>query len=134
MDIAAVMDELAAQLKTITGLVVYDFPPGSIVLPAAVVSYPDVVTFDATYRRGMDRAVFPVFIVAGPARHDRVTRDQITAYMSGSGALSVKTVLESGTYTTFDSIRVTQITTDVVDIGGKDYLAAQLDCEIAGQG
>ena len=134
MDLAAVADELAARLGTITGLRVSAFPPPTVVPPAAIVSYPERVDFDATYGRGLDRAErWPIVLVVGKAS-DRTARDRIYAYAEGSGAASVKAVLESGTYTTFESIRVASVEFDVVTIAGIDYIAAMFAVDIAGPG
>jgi hypothetical protein len=62
------------------------------------------------------------------------SRDLVAAYADGSGARSVKAVLESGTYNAFDSIRVTGCEFDVLNVAGADYLAALFDLDIAGQG
>jgi hypothetical protein len=133
MDLADVMDALAARLDTIDGLRVHAHPPGTVTPPAAVVAYPEAVTFDATYGRGMDRMTLPVVVVVGKAS-DRTARDQLGAYADGSGPKSVKAVVESGTYTAFDTVRVMSVEFDVIAIGGTDYLAAMFDLDISGPG
>jgi len=133
MDLAAVMDAVAGRIDTITGLRVHPHPPGSLTPPAAVVSYPDEIAFDETYVRGMDRMTLPVVVVVGKAS-DRAARDELAAYCNGSGARSIKAVLESGVYTAFHTLRVMRIEFDVVTIGGTDYLAALFDLDISGQG
>jgi len=132
MDINAVVAELAAQLDTITGLRVHPEPPGTVTPPAAVVTFPDI-TFDATYGRGMDELELPVVLVLAKVA-DRASGKKIRAYVSGSGASSVKAVVEAGTYTAFDSVRVASVGFDAITIGGVDYLAATFILEIAGQG
>lgn len=134
MDLAAVADELAAQLETITGLRVFAYPPPTLVPPAAIVSYPDRVTFDETYGRGMDRAEqWPIVLVVGKAS-DRAARDRVYRYADGSGAVSVKAVLEAGEYTAFETIRVAGVEFDVVTIAATDYIAALFTVDIAGPG
>jgi hypothetical protein len=54
--------------------------------------------------------------------------------VDGSGASSVKAVLESGTYTAFEAVRVTGGEFDTVTIGGTDYLAVAFDLDIVGRG
>jgi hypothetical protein len=66
--------------------------------------------------------------------HDRSTRDRVADYCDGSGAKSIKAVVESGTYTAFDSVRVARVEFDVVTIGGIDYLAALFELDIIGDG
>jgi hypothetical protein len=133
VDLAAVMQAVSDRLDTIAGLRCHAHPPGTVTPPAAVVSYPDTYTFDETYGRGMDRIKLPVVVVVGRPT-DRSTRDHLAAYCNGSGASSVKAVLESGTYTAFDVVRVAGIDFDVVTFAAIDYLAAIFDLDIAGKG
>lgn len=128
-----VMNEVGAQLDTITGLRVWDYPPNKITPPAAIVAYPDTLDFDATYGRGSDRLTLPVLVVVGKVS-DRASRRQLATYCDGAGASSIKAVLEAGTYTAFDSIRVMRIDFDAVTIAGVDYAAALFDVDIFGQG
>jgi hypothetical protein len=133
VNLANVMQAVSDRLDTIAGLRCFGYPPGTVSPPAAIVSYPDHLTFDETYGRGMDRLTLPVVVVVGRPT-DRSTRDRLTAYCDGSGTSSVKAVLESGTYTAFDVIRVTGIEFDTVSIAAVDYLAAIFDLDIAGHG
>lgn len=133
MNLANVMAELATRLQTISGLRVFAFPPDSISPPAAIVSYPDNITFDETYGRGMDRMKLPVVAVVGKVS-DRATAPALAAYCDGSGVKSLKSVLESGTYSAFHTLRVESIDFDVVSIAATDYMAALFTIDIAGQG
>ncbi|GAA5119125.1 hypothetical protein [Haloechinothrix salitolerans] len=128
-----VMDEVGAQLDTITGLRVWDYPPNKITPPAAIVAYPDSIGFDETYGRGSDRITLPVLVVVGKVS-DRASRKDLAVYCDGAGTSSIKAVLEAGSYTAFDTIRVTSIDFDVVTISGVDYAAALFDVDIFGQG
>ena len=65
---------------------------------------------------------------------DRRTRDLLAAYVAGTGARSIKAVLESGTYTAFQTVRVASADFDVVSIAATDYLAAMFSIEITGSG
>jgi hypothetical protein len=131
--ISDVMDQLAARANTIDGLRCFAYPPATLTPPAAVVSYPTDYTYDATYARGMDRLSLPLVVVVGRPT-DRSTRDNLARYVDGSGVASIKAVLESGTYTAFDVLRVESAEFDVVTIGGVDYMAALFTLDIAGQG
>jgi hypothetical protein len=97
------------------------------------VTYPEELTFDAGYDRGADTMTLPVIVAVGKV-HDRNTRNLVDAYCAGSGASSIKAVIESGTYTAFDSVRVTGAEFDIVTIGSADYLAAVFDLDIIGDG
>lgn len=133
MNLSAVMDEVAAQLDTIDGLRAYEWPPDTVTPPAAIVDYPDLYEYDATYGRGMDRLTLLVWVIVGrPAA--RATRDLLGAYMDGSGARSIKAVIEAGSYTAFDEARVMSVEVDPVDIAGTVYMAARFNVDIAGKG
>jgi hypothetical protein len=134
MDLNAVMDEIGERLGGIDELNVFDYPAPTVMPPAAILSYPDGIDYDETYRRGMDRIRdLPLIVIDGKA-NEREARKRIAAYVAGTGDRSVKAVLESGTYTSFDVIRVTAADFDVIKIGSVDYIAALFTLDIAGQG
>lgn len=133
MDLAAVMDEVAARINTIDGLRAFGYPPDSVQPPAAIVSYPETYTYDETYGRGMDRITLPVVVVVGKVS-DRASRDQLGAYVNGDGARSIKAVVESATYTELETVRVIDAEFDVVRIANVDYVAATFSLDIAGTG
>lgn len=131
LDLAAVMqacaDELLAADVVTRG---YGWPAGAVQPPCAVVGYPEEggVEFDATFGRGSDKAVIPVWIVAG-ATHDRTTRDVLSAYV-GDGARSVKSALEPDLGGVVQTARVTDCQIEPIKIGAVDYMAARFDVEI----
>lgn len=137
MILGDIMDEMAQKLRQATSLAgrTYAYPPASVKAPAAIVSYPEDYTFDATYRRGMDKMTGEVIIVVGRP-HERQSRDLLTKYVNGSGPESVKALLDGGqgSYSSCDSVRVSKAEFDVVTIGGVDYLAAVFSVDIAGRG
>lgn len=137
MILGDVMDQIGDQLDTINGLRVFRYPPDQPPpAPAAIVTYPDTYTYDATYGRGMDRiSDLPVVLLVGKVS-DRASRDAIAKYVDGSGAESVKAVIEAGTYTAFDTVRVASVAFDRITFGGQgnEYLAATFTLDIAGQG
>ncbi len=134
MNLATVMGEIGTRLDaSLTGVTVYRYPPNSVIPPAFVVSYPSSYVFDETYGRGMDRMSLPVVAVVGRPT-DRATLDNLAKYAAGDGSESLKGILESGAYSTFDTIRVADIEFDVVTIGGTDFMAAIFNLEITGQG
>lgn len=127
------MDEVGARLDTITGLRVTAYPPERLTPPAGFVGYPEDIEYDQTYGRGTDKMSLPVVIVEKltPARS---VRKRLTDYAAGSGARSVKAVLEGGSYTTFHVIVVQRVDFDPVTITGVDMLAAVFTCDIQGSG
>lgn len=133
MNLADVMDQIGDRLDTITGLRVYRYPADSIQPPAAVVTYPEEYLYDQTQRRGMDRITLPVVVMVGKVS-DRASRDRLGPYLDVAGAKSFKAVIESGTYTAFDSVRVTGADFDIVQVAAVEYLAATFSLDIAGEG
>lgn len=135
MDIASVMDELAARLETIDGWRVHSLPPGTVVPPALVVSYPEEYVFDRTYGRGTDAIQLPVAAMVGKVI-DRSTRDLLAAICGGAGVSSVKQVLEgyNGNYASFDFVHVTGVEFDVMTHHAVDYMAAIFTLQIIGPG
>jgi hypothetical protein len=132
MDIEAVMIELADRLRTIEGLAVFDLVPDKISqTPAAIVAVPESITFDAGGRRSTDTLMIPI-VVCFARRVPRVGRRELSGFASGHGARSVKTVLESGVYTTLRGIIVKDGLFDVVSIGGTEYLAVVLTADVKG--
>lgn len=132
MRLAEVMDELALRLRSITAFrEVAEWPKGSITPPAAVVAYPENYNPHASYARGAAELSLPVVVVVAKVS-ERTARDALSQLVDGP--TSVITVLESGTYTAFDTITVSNVDFDTVSIGGTDYLAAVFDCDIVGSG
>lgn len=134
MKLADVMDEIAARLKTISEFrSVWEYPPGSVTPPAAMLSYPDSYNPHGTYQRGAAAITLPVVVVVGKVT-DRTSRDLLSQFVADSGPSSVVAVLEAKGYTAFDSLTVTGIEFDTVTIGATDHIAALFDCDIFGSG
>lgn len=135
MILSDVMDEIAARLETIPGLRVFAYPPDNVQPDAAIVDMPETYIYDETQRRGMDRMDLPVDVLVGKVS-DRASRDRIAPYFDGAGDRSVKTVIEAGTYTTFDSVRVRVADPPfaVWIFAGVSYLAGAFTLDIAGPG
>lgn len=133
MDIANVMQQLADRLDTIADLRINNGPADQVQVPAAVVGLPDTLTYDQTYGRGMDRLELSVVVLVARVSA-RNANKQLAAYAAGSGAKSVKAVLEGGTYTAFDTVRVMRAEFDVITVAAVDYLGATFTLDITGQG
>jgi hypothetical protein len=128
-----VMDQVAARLDTIQGLRAFPYAPDRLEPPAVIVAYPETIQFDKTYGRGMDQMTLPVVVVVGRAT-DRAARDQLVRYCGGAGAESIKAVVESGTYTAFDVVRVDSAEFSAFKMAGTEYVAATFSLDIVGQG
>lgn len=133
MNLADVMDELGTALETIDGLRVFPYFADRIVPPAAVLAWPDPITYDETLGRGSDHITLPLFVMVG--RFDaRTTRDRLAQYLAGNGDASVKAAIESGTYTALDSVRVASVTVDSYTSAGVELLGAEFSLDIVGRG
>lgn len=126
------MDQIRTRLKSIQGLRVAR-PGERVIPPAAVVLFPDRITFDETYQRGQDSMTLPVAVLVGKVV-DRAAEKTLAAYCDGNGPRSIKAVLESGAYTAMESVAVTSAEPDTVTLTGVDYLAASFDLTIIGKG
>lgn len=133
MDIGAVMDELGTALGGIEGLRVFPYWADRVTPPAAVIGWPDPLTYDSTMVRGGDQVELPMIVLVGKV-DARTARDVVSAYADGSGARSVKAVMEAHVPTTYDSVRVTRCEFGVVTVAGTDYLAATFYLDIIGKG
>lgn len=133
MNLVDVVQELGDQLDTIDGLNVFRYIPDSLSPPAGIISIYDNINFDETYRRGEDRITIPVIIVVSRAQ-DRAAFTNLLPYGSGSGPQSIKSTMEAGIYTSFDSMRVMRSESDVFRFGGTDYFGALFDVDIIGAG
>lgn len=127
------MDQLGSQLDTIPQLRVLPYEADSIEPPCATISLPEDIDYLGAYKRGLDKMVLRVSVFVSLV-DDRVRREQITPYADGSGTKSIKQVLESGTYTAFDTIAVSRGGFGVIVIDGIGYLGGLWTVNIAGQG
>lgn len=126
------MEEVAVRLRTIAGLRVFAHPVDKVEPPTAIVSLPQI-TFDMTAGRGSDRFDLPVILAVGKVV-DRAARKNLGPFVKGSGASSVKQVLEAYAPVSFDSVRVQGATPDVITWGGIDYLTYTFTLDIIGNG
>ncbi len=132
MDLNAVMQELSDVLEGIDGLriaVVGEKP----VPPAAYVTWPESITYDATYGRGSDVMDLQAVVIVGRTV-DRAVRAKLAAFCDGNDTGSVKTVLEDHSYITADSVTVPSVEFDIVRLGAIDYLAAMFAIHVVGSG
>lgn len=133
MDLAAVMDDLGAALGAIEGLRVTPYWADRISPPAAVVAWPDPLTYDTTMGRGSDRAEVPVVVLVGKV-DTRSSRDAMAAYLAGSGPSSVKAAVEAYQASAYDSARVMRAEVGVVTVAAVEYLAGTFYIDIIGTG
>lgn len=135
MNLADVAEEIRTTLGGITGLRTPPWGVEQVQPPAAIVTLPDRIDFDATYGRGKDH--YPdmsvVVLVAKP--EDRASLRRIAAYADGSGAKSVKAVLEAHVWAACESMRVTSCGFDAgATYASEPMLAAIFHLDIIGKG
>lgn len=133
MNLAGVMDDLGAALETIPGLRVFPYWTDRITPPAAIVGWPEPLTFDATYFRGSDRAEIPIYVAVGKV-DARSARDTMARYADGAGSYSVKAAVEAHAATAYGSARVMRVEFDVLTVAAVDYLAATFVVDLTGKG
>jgi hypothetical protein len=133
VNVADVMDELGDALDTISGLRVFPYWVDKVSPPAAIVGFPEELTYDATYGRGSDSITLPIIVVVGRV-NARSTRDRVAQYTDGTGMTSAKTAIESHSATSYDSARVERVEFGTASIGGTEYLAATFHVDITGSG
>lgn len=118
----ATMDAIGTALTAISGLRVFDYPTDLAQFPCAVVGLPTQGFYDEVVRRATDKAVFPVIVMVG-ALSDRSARDQLSAYLAGTGASSVVTALDGTLGGVVEVCRVTGWTTETrMSANGVDLL------------
>lgn len=130
-----VAEELADKLATITDpeLRVYSFPPDALEAPAAVVGFPETITFDVAMGRGVDRMVVPIFVVIART-WDRSSAEQFGNLTAGSGPNSIKQAVQTKPHVAFDTARVTSADRTVISVAGIEFWAATFLVDITGSG
>lgn len=126
-NIGSVMDQIGVALATITGLRVFDFPPKSAQPPFAFVDMPEGIDFDLSYGRAQDRVNFTV-VVAVADVVDRAARDAISVYAAGTGASSIKAVLDAADIGV--SARVVSCEFRPVQLSAGAYAGAIFDLDV----
>jgi hypothetical protein len=126
----AIREGIAARLGTIEGLQVYPRPPGTIVVPAAVVRR-RIINYDATFD-GVDDTVWSVTVFVSFANTD-VSVEQLDSFCAPSGASSVVAAIHADPTLggVVDFARVTSAEGEkVTNYAGTDYLSAEFAIEI----
>lgn len=127
------MDELGTALESIPDLRVTPYFASTINPPMAVVSWPTRYEYDTTFVRGADTLDFPISVFVGKV-DVRTSRDLLSRYSNGSGAYSVKSVIEGYDYTMIHSVRVVSVEFGVITVAGVDFLAGTFRVNVIGRG
>lgn len=126
-NISTAMDDIGTALSTIVGLRVFDFPPDSAQPPFAFCDMPERVDYDLSLGRGADRCTINV-VVGVASVVDRSARDAIAAYAAGSGATSIKAVLDAAAIG--QSRRVTSVEFRPVTLASGTYAGAVFELDV----
>ena len=90
--ISSIRTGLATRLGTISGLRTSAFMPDNPNPPIAVVM-PSSVSYDDTFKRGMQTYVFNVLVIVGRV-DERTAQSNLDAYVSSTGTSSIKLAIE----------------------------------------
>ncbi|MFR9804613.1 hypothetical protein ACL02T_20355 [Pseudonocardia sp. RS010] len=101
--------------------------------PAAVVGWPEPLTYDETFTRGGDRAELPIMVLVGKV-DARTARDRLSVYADGSGSASIKAAIEAHPATAYSSARVTRVEFGVITVANVEYMAATFYIDVIGTG
>lgn len=135
MDLAAVMDEISAKLfAALPDVNPFPYPARSVTPTSHIISYPERIDYGTSYQNGQSRfEALPVFIVFGKVT-ELESRNAAAAFVKGSGASSVRQILEAGPYTNLWTLKVTDCEFSTMTEAGNTYLAAEFHCDITGPG
>lgn len=131
MNVSDVMEGIAARLRTIPDLVVYDGPAGNTVTPSAEVSFPDEITYDDTMGPGTARADFMVLVLVAPVAA-QAAPETLSGFLNSQGPTSVKEAVESGRTLggAADSARVVSARPLGITSAGVEYVAAEFTVNV----
>lgn len=133
MNVFTVAAELKAKLDTISGIRAHEYPPDAVVAPAAIVGYPQAIEFDLSAGRGQDKLVVPIFVLVDRT-WDRASAEQFGDLTAGSGARSVKQVIQTRPHTAFSAARVRTVSFSVIAVASIEYWCATFLVDIFGSG
>lgn len=122
---------IAANLATITGLRTSATVPDAPTPPQAVV-IPSIIQYDRAFHRGLDQYQFIITVLVGRAS-DRNAQSTLDAYCNPTGALSIKTAVESDRTLggIAQSLHVTEMTSYAsTSIGDTIYLSADFSVTV----
>lgn len=135
MNPATIRQEIADRLKTIDGLAAFGYAQTGVSPPFAWL-LPEQVTYHETYAGGGAAGGWTMtgdLIVAAGKPDDRSTEARLDVYVATTGDASILAVLESGTYTAFDEITVTQAKWEVGQFAEAIFRFARFPVEIIGR-
>lgn len=126
MSIGTIRSGLGTNLASVSGLRVSTYIPDDISPPVAVISAP-TITYDTAFRDGLHTYDFTVTVIVGRTS-ERNAQARLDDYADPTGALSIKTALESDPTLggAAQTLRVTRTNgNQVVQVGETIYAAVE---------
>ena len=122
-----IREALKTTLATIDGLRAFDYVPGGVSPPAAVVKPPQI-TYGTTLNEGSHDLVYGVLVLVSLAT-DRTAQDTLEAYLDPSSAESIAAVIAAdptlGGVVDYAVVTVVQNTGNVM-FGDAEYFGAEV--------
>ncbi len=109
---------------------VYAFPPPGIAVPAVVVGYPEKLDLQATFGRGSDELLFPVWFIVADQGVTVAARDALSVVLaSGTTIANVLSTVATWGASNCGTAHIEPLT-----VGGTAYLAVKFDVDVATSG
>jgi len=123
---------LAAAIDTITALRCFEYVPDSVSPPAAVIE-PLEITYGMAMQDGLDFYQAYILVIVG-RMSDRSAQDRLDAYVTSSGASSIKAKVENDPTLggACSTLQVTDANPRTVTVSGVEMLAYRFGVEIYG--
>ena len=123
---------IGVALDTIAGLRTFDYVPDSLAPPAAVVE-PLEVDYDEAMNKGLEFYRAYILVIVG-RMSDRSSQDRLDAYVTSSGASSIKAKVEADPTLggACSTLQVTDANPRTVTVSGVEMLAYRFGVEIYG--
>lgn len=128
--LGTIMDQIGVALGAIPKLRVFDFPPNSAQPPFAFVNLPEEIDYDLTFGRGFDRMTLEVYLAVSK-QVDRACRDELVAYVSGTGTKSVKLAIETAAVPIGSSVRVMSAEFATIALASGVYAGVTFKLDVA---
>lgn len=129
-----VAQEITTRLETIPKLNGFPFWVKKVPVPGFTVGLPELINYDQTYGRGLDKITLPIVVLVGLVSSEQSARD-VMAYTDGSGPRSFKAVLNSvDDWESCDDVIVTEAAPDTYSSGGVLLLGAEFKVDVFGRG
>lgn len=134
--IVDILDEIAAKVRAVPGVVSYEWDVERIAtVPAVLVGLPDRAQYRTSYsRRGKKLTISLVVLVS--KSNARAAQKKLLPFMENSGPQSVFLLVDSEftTYATCDDVTVVECTPDIWINAGVPYLGAEFIIDVTATG